>query len=1003
MHFSIPEGKTGYPFYYELPEDFAKAFKTPESALRPRIRWWIPSPYMSKKGIEKDIAAMAAAGFGGAEVAIMPRFDTPGSFAVEWDTPWWNEISRHILKTAAQYDFTVDFTMTPMWPLALPDIIPGDPPDQGVQMECDGAYADGITVSNPYRGRVPLSATAVEDAARIGARPRLAALTCAKYLNKEEKILSYASARSLPVNSLPLCDPEDPLSFCIDFMPEEPGEYVLFAWWEHPSGNKTCDLIGKKDGNRTLWQADHFGKAAARRLTQYWEEVLLPYYGEDFGQTVAMFIDSLEFQTHLDWTPGFLKLFKEKNGYDLAPYLPAVYDPDSPGCFMDFPRPPFRFDLHSQEIINDYGEFLTWLYIENHLKPLCAFCEKHNISMRYQTAYGKILELAQTALHVHIPETETLYGGDILDFYRLQSGAVHTAGRKIYSIEASAEMNGRSGGDRNSGNFQQTFHNQLWHIQRAMACGVNQSVFHGYSYEGYYEGEGNENGYLPGIRWPGYSTMGYNEFSNTWGPCQPSWTHMPSLTDFIARCQLVLRQGVPRIDLAVFHHSYTEPIDFRQAKKLYDDQGQLEQLGYSYDFIGPATLALPSAAVRDGRLYPEGPAYGALLLNEQERLPYDTAQKLLSLAQSGLPVIIIGQPPSAPAFHHDPDIAPLIRQLLILPTVHRVSGIQEVPSLLRALGITPRAAYKAPAPILCHCRQTAAADFFYFYNYGGADGYRQAQDMPPAKAEVRLEGRGIPVLLDPCSGDIQPAAAYQSDGHSVTLTLELGPNDSRIVALVMEPDAWGIPTPGVHFNDTGLSGDYSRKGTLRLRSFSGGMTDIALSDGRKLQLELPQPESRVHLTNWELELEQWSENPVPTESTKSLHRFHLNQGSIAWRKLPGMTYAAGIGRYTAVFDLEKGWEDRVGYILDLSKVCDSCALSVNGQPVPVNQMDPRPDIGTYLHKGENRLEITVASTLLNSVLDYANRHGLIDGRPLQDYGLLGNPVLIPYVWKEIDD
>lgn len=65
--------------------------------------------------------------------------------------------------------------------------------------------------------------------------------------------------------------------------------------------------------------------------------------------------------------------------------------------------------------------------------------------MRYQTAYGKILELAQTAFYVTIPETETLYGGDILDFYRLQSGAVHLSGKKTNSIEASAEMNGRGG------------------------------------------------------------------------------------------------------------------------------------------------------------------------------------------------------------------------------------------------------------------------------------------------------------------------------------------------------------------------------------------------------------------------------------------------------------------------------------------------------------------------------------------------------------------------------
>ncbi len=74
---------------------------------------------------------------------------------------------------------------------------------------------------------------------------------------------------------------------------------------------------------------------------------------------VSLFIDSLEFQTHLDWTWGFLESFREENQYDLAPYLPALYDPDSPGCFVSFPVPEFRFDEHNDQIIRDYQEFLT--------------------------------------------------------------------------------------------------------------------------------------------------------------------------------------------------------------------------------------------------------------------------------------------------------------------------------------------------------------------------------------------------------------------------------------------------------------------------------------------------------------------------------------------------------------------------------------------------------------------------------------------------------------------
>lgn len=48
------------------------------------MRWWLPSAMLSMDGIEKDIRSMAEAGFSGAEVVPMPRFDTSGDFTIEW-------------------------------------------------------------------------------------------------------------------------------------------------------------------------------------------------------------------------------------------------------------------------------------------------------------------------------------------------------------------------------------------------------------------------------------------------------------------------------------------------------------------------------------------------------------------------------------------------------------------------------------------------------------------------------------------------------------------------------------------------------------------------------------------------------------------------------------------------------------------------------------------------------------------------------------------------------
>ena len=159
-------------------------------------------------------------------------------------------------------------------------------------------------------------------------------------------------------------------------------------------------------------QVDHYSKAGSQMIIDYWEKNLIPTYGDNFKNVRSLFIDSLEFETHLDWTYGVADGFKKSRGYDLVKYLPAVYDTDAYGNFMGDPAPDFKFNMNNGAIKNDFCEYMTQLYIDNHIKPLKEFCNRHGVKLRYQTAYGKSLEVAQTAMYVDIPETESLYGSD---------------------------------------------------------------------------------------------------------------------------------------------------------------------------------------------------------------------------------------------------------------------------------------------------------------------------------------------------------------------------------------------------------------------------------------------------------------------------------------------------------------------------------------------------------------------------------------------------------------
>ena len=149
-------------------------------------------------------------------------------------------------------------------------------------------------------------------------------------------------------------------------------------------------------------------------------------------------------------------------------------------------------------------------------------------------------------------------------------------------------MNGREGRGINSGNYQQT-----WEIScgtfNGPACGVNQIVFHGYSYEGYYDGEENEKR-LPARR--PLAQVHHHGLRSVFQQLErlpAHWIHVKRFTDFLARHQMVLRarawgKNRPGYIQAQLHGDNR----LHGRNKIYEDGGLLEQTGYSYDFISPS-------------------------------------------------------------------------------------------------------------------------------------------------------------------------------------------------------------------------------------------------------------------------------------------------------------------------------------------------------------------------------------------------------------------------------
>ena len=94
--------------------------------------------------------------------------------------------------------------------------------------------------------------------------------------------------------------------------------------------------------------------------------------------------------------------------------------------------------------------------------------------------------------------------------------------------------------------------------------------------------------------------------------------------------------------------------------------------------------------MRDGRLAPHGPSFKALVLNNASQVTRQSFADISRLADSGLPIVIVGQPipyPSSDAIDSNA-LSAGVNALLTKPNVRRAS-VGTVASVLADLGIAP--------------------------------------------------------------------------------------------------------------------------------------------------------------------------------------------------------------------------------------------------------------------------------------------------------------------------
>lgn len=987
----------------------AEVFRTPPASVRPLYRWWLPLAAVEGDELRREIDQMAEAGAGGVEIAAMA---VPGDIGKDpaflrdygFGTSRWSKTLETIFDHAGGKGLRVDVMVGPAWPASVPSV--SSPDDPAAQQQLVAGYAR-IEPGKRWAGALPSPARPGAGAEARRTLIAVLAARCATNACPEAGGTRMIDRRSVQDLTAKVAK-DGTLAWTA---PAGSSPWWVMAFYQTADGQK-LDNLSASSPNYVI---DHIGPAGARAVSDFYDRsILTPRLRTLIRATgSSLFEDSFEPSEGLKWTSTFMAEFKRRRGYSLTPYLPLLV-----GGGVGARKAFFDYADVGERVREDYRQTFSDLYGDNHMKPYARWAHGVGMKTRLQVEGGP-MEIADLAALPDIPEGEnrnflnnpelfkvigvgaqlrTMEAPLSTECCPIQGGTwATTAGGKPFTIaQGTGAPFGQAGDDAN-----------LNWVYKAYAGGVNQLVWHGFPYLATPAGSG------PRSRWPGNSFEGNTQFSEAFGPRMPQWPDYRLINDHLARLQLVMRQGRPRYDIAVFWHDFgvkgiapnvTAFTGYPGLSKMLSTTSVLASAGFTYQYVSPSYLT--DTAIRDVRKavwMPDRMGFKAILLNDQAVMPVESLRRIRDVARRGVPLIIAGRVPErtpglAGERGGDAELARIVGELRTLAQrpearVRFVADEAEASAALAKLGVEPaaaRASGTGSSDILTVRRRTADADYYLLFNQG----------TQAASQTLSLAGTGKPAELNSWTGEILPLGLYEQESGAVRIPVTLGANDVKVIAierpagLKSGSEVHAVATNGYTVRRDGAD--------LILRAERAGDFETKLSNGKAIQTRVDALIAPMPLDRWTLGIESWTPDDTGLPGLDHTRRQRLPDLAVtagADHSLPGWgglghPDTAGRGFYAADVQLPASWSKGDGAWLDLGQVVDTFRLTVNGAAVPPSgyQDTSRIDIGPYLKAGANRIEVRVATPLRNAV-EAATKEG---AKMLKQVGLIGPVILRPY-------
>ncbi|MBQ7322232.1 MAG: hypothetical protein IJW99_09055 [Clostridia bacterium] len=708
-------------------DQLTNLLRNPPAEARGKTRWWWYGCAVTREDILFELNMMRDAGIGGVELQILYPVDpddTPrGIRNIPYGSPAFYDILEFTAGACAERGMTFDFTPGSSWPFGGPTVEEEDAQQQVIpyQLDVHGPQTLSIDFTTRFAGQVV--------AASLGRMEKSVMVE-----ESVRDVTGYFRVKELfgwPWGT-ELCD-----------LPIPEGDYKLTFFVLSQHRNR----VGKPSRGAEGYVLDH----CSRRATERFLDRMVAPVTDRVPSIHSLFCDSIEVEGH-NWTEGLLDEFQARRGYDLRPYLYALW-----GEIGDV----------TADVRYDYSRTMAELTVENFFDPFTAFAHARGMTSRIQ-AHGTWGDILRVYAAADIPEGETFGDHRTLRVNtihrRLASSAAHVYGKPLISCETFTWLK--------RPRFTETPEEMKAAVDAVFCDGINMIVNHGYAHTAAALGKRRGN--------PFYASTHINH-------TLPWWLHYRHLGGYIHRTSAYLRQGKPTARVAVYLPQadiWSENMlsELHLAMRLdeyldADAMDGIQKAGYTFDYINDEALTHLGTTV-GGALCVGGQAYQAILLIGCTRLPTETASRLLDFVLAGGILIADHIPDRGCGLQDREKKAAQVRAYMDRARPILVSDRRE--SLLAALR-----AHLPPDVILSHPGEVG------YVHRRGADGthYWFLTNLSEQTVDLRATFRDMSdhACVHSLNSDIGMPIYYRRKGDTVSLCL--APHESVALTFFASPIA----------------------------------------------------------------------------------------------------------------------------------------------------------------------------------------------------------------------